>query len=133
MSNKFEYCIPIYNGEGNWHSIDAYDAESAAEKAGEHYNEDGDYPLMDDGNPVFVLVRENTESPVQVFKVYAEASISYYTDSVDKLRCKHCGKDLMQEIVSSTPYRREGDYYCNYECYGLYYDTWYKEHKKKYG
>jgi hypothetical protein len=129
MKTTFEYCIPTYNGEDNWHTIEAFDAEEAAEKAGARYNEDGDYPLMD-GETEFVLIRENEESPIQIFSVGAEPSIDYHSYEVENPTCNYCKSDLKQRIINGSSYTREGHTYCTHTCWRSYYDAKYKEYKK---
>ena len=118
----YETNIPDYQGIDDWHISKAYDAESAAEKAGEHYNEDGDYSLMH-GDGVYIRVREvNDENEVvgdiQVFYVTAEQSIDYHSNELTSVTCEQCKAELLENIkAGKVPYR---DNFCNMECYKQY-------------
>lgn len=118
---KYETNIPEYQG-GSWNISKEFDAESAAEVAGQEYNENGDYALMQ-GDGVYVRVREVTEegepaSEIQVFYVTAEADIKYYCCECESEKCKQCGTEMIEIIkTGKVPYAES---YCNLECYKQY-------------
>lgn len=126
---KFEYCIPTYNGEDNWHYVDAFDAEGAAIKAAKNYNEDGDYTLMDSHE--YVLIREaGEESTVRLYSMRAEPDIYYSADEVSDPKCEECGKDLTQVIKAGELHENDGHEFCSRECSKKWWEKYYAKMKK---
>lgn len=118
--SKYEYNIPS-RGSDYWAYIEGYDEEDAAINAGQHYNEDGDYTLMNDS--ILILIREKEEAPVHIFSVSAEPDIHYSSCEVDDLKCRHCGKDLKEVVLTEGIYESSGYTYCNH----THYREWYKK------
>jgi hypothetical protein len=131
MKNTFEYCIPTYNGEDNWHDIEAWDSESAAQKVAENYDNDGDHTLATGGEE-YVLIRKDENSPIEIFIMSAEPSVDYYVSEVTDFKCTHCGKDIKEKIVAGSANHTDSHTYCDYKCRSSYQEKWYADYKKKY-
>ena len=74
---KFSYQIPDWHDADEWRSVMAYDAEEAAEKAGEIYDSDGDSMLSrDENNDVQVTIRA-PDGAASVWRVSAAHHVTY--------------------------------------------------------
>lgn len=116
---KYKVNIPGYHGLDDWDDTDGYDAESAAQEAGQSYNEEGDYSLMN-GDGVFIRVQEvdsedKAVGDVQVYYVTAEASIDYSSSEVTSQKCIACGAELITKIKTGKFIYL--DEYCDIDCY----------------
>jgi hypothetical protein len=82
MRNKkiFEILYPNYHGV-DWKdcaTIEALDHEQAAEKWAEEDDQQGDYTIIGYGGSEEIHVREQGQSDIKTFKVYAK-SRAYYS------------------------------------------------------
>jgi hypothetical protein len=132
MSKQFEYCIPTYNGEDNWKTVEGWSAEYAARCAARYYNEDGDYALSND-RVEYVLIREKEGSPIQIFVMSAEPSIEYHATEKTEIKCLNCGANLREKVIKGMAYTRDEKDYCDYACRQQWYDKWYAEYRAKNG
>jgi len=76
----FEVFIADYHDDDDGMTVNAYDAEEAAEKAVEEYDSDGDYSCIN-GEEVTVRVQDSN-GLVKRFVVTAEARPVYYASEV---------------------------------------------------
>lgn len=87
--------FPVWD---EWRIYRAINAEWAAQRAAEEYDQE-DYPLIrDSGLSIRVLVRLVGSQDVEAFRVHAEAVPTYYVEP-----------DLEYEPVPSTPAPQEMD------------------------
>lgn len=81
---RFEFNIPDWHGDDEWREITAMDAEEAAEKAAEYYDDNGDQTLSrSEDNDVAIRVRD-AEGVVSEWVGRAVHHVLYYADAKEK-------------------------------------------------
>lgn len=129
MSDRYEICIPSYHGHDHWHEVDAYDAEDAARIAGQDYNEDGDYALMNDS--IFVLVRIIGTEDIILCSASAEPDVHYSGHECRAVTCQQCKRDVRGDIIAGKIHDLYDDRFCSRECYQQHREDYCKEHGLK--
>jgi hypothetical protein len=121
---KYLVCIPCWNGAGNYDEYEGYDAEDAAKNAGQDYNEDGDYPLMD--RSIFALVKESEDATPILISVSAEPDVHYSANECTRrIECNYCGKDMREAIIAGQePFDER---FCDRNCYLEHIDAYRRE------
>jgi len=80
---EWEWRSDASHSKDDWSSVRARDAEEAAEKAAEKYDQDGDYYLMrNGGDAVTVEIRDPKTLMVSLWKVHGEAIPTYYAKQI---------------------------------------------------
>ena len=82
MKKTFRIYHPDYFGSDtdDLPTVEAFDAEDAAEQFGNEYDSNGDYTIANGSAQVFGVKEVNSKSEWEFFRVRAEPTVDYYSD-----------------------------------------------------